>query len=362
MKRGALLAIAGLLACSEAPPRAPSGLWVASLEDGTVAFSRAGEPPRVTSLLERRGAGADLYMPRDLALSPDGLTLWVTASAGTYRAGTPHALEDHGEDGAWEHQTPDSVVALDTVTGAITARVRVEAGAGVSSLTLSPDGRSLWVTATDRGEVLRVDTASRRVTLRVPLGAESSPRGVAWCGGRVAVAVEGAKSLALVEPETGAVSAVGLGGAAMDVRCTRDGDIAWVTLFDALEVARVALPSGLVTRVPMPEGSQGPTGLSWSSDGRRLYVCDEGWLRGRDRGTTVVVLDAGRAAVSGVYPVGLGPHAAVEDPDDGLLYVSLTYEARVALLEAATGRVRGTLEAGHKPHGIALGRPPGGDH
>jgi DNA-binding beta-propeller fold protein YncE len=334
---------------------------VASPEDGTVAFTREGAAPRVTPLLERRAAGADLYLPRDVALSPDGRTLWVTAPAGSYRAGTPHELEDHGEDGAWERVTPDTVVAVEASSGRITSRVRLEANTGVTALAFEPDGRALWVTATDRGELLRIDALNPRVTLRVSLGEGSAPRGVAWCGGRVAVAAEGAKSLVLLEPTTGAWRAITLGGAAMDVLCTPGGDAAWVSLYDALEVVRVALPSGLVTRVSMPAGSQGPTGLGWSTDGRRLYVCDEGWLRGRERGTTVVALDTEGPRVAGVYPVGAGPHAVVQDPADGAVYVSLTYEARVAVLEGATGRVRGTLEAGHKPHGIALGRPVEGD-
>jgi len=134
----------------------------------------AGAHPAV----DANGAYSPAVMPRALALSPDGATLYVTGQ----RAG--------------------ALFAIDLASGTVAAPIAV--GSEPIGVVVAGDGGAIFVACGQDGTVVRVDAASRQVTATAQVGAEPWSLGFAPDGELLATAFL-AGNLAALDPATLAV-------------------------------------------------------------------------------------------------------------------------------------------------------------
>jgi YVTN family beta-propeller protein len=237
-----------------------------------------------------------------------GAHRWATFHVSHYTGATPVSI-----DCAACHLTARG--------GTIEDRLRRPRYRSPVAIAVAPDGRRLYVTASDAGLLLVVEIASRRVVAEIPAGRRPH-----------AVALDAAGRRAFVTD--------------------RDDDV--VTILD--------LGRGAVTtRVAV---GRGPAGAALSADGSRLFVAhavggDIGIVDTVDRG------ERGRIAADGSpYAVATGPAGAGETAAGRVLVTSLiaglpqggSPVGEVAEIDARSGRVarRWRLPGAHLIEGAAF--------
>jgi YVTN family beta-propeller protein len=168
------------------------------------------------------------------------------------------------------------------------------------------------------------------------------------------------RALAVFDPGTRIAELVALGGTAVQVAVTPDGRSAFVSLYDTREVVRVSVADRAVVRIPLPAGAQGPIQLYGSSDGRRIWVADQGLLLDRAASDKLYEIDAESASVVATIGVGEGAHGVVVSDEDDRVYVTNTSASTVSVVDAAQRRTLATIPVGRAPNGIAHWHAGGG--
>lgn len=232
--------------------------------------------------------------PHILTISPDGQYLYVV-NAGAHD--TEHHpgkdLSDSATNSLWVH---------DAQTGEVISQIAV--GQGPTHPIASLDGERIYVTNTDEGSVSVIDTASWQVVSTIGGLAEPHDGALSPNGSRLYLATSAESSLTVVDTAS-------------------------------LEIVNTMLvgtkPRGVVAG-----------GL----DGQRVYVSNKG-----DGTVSFIDLTKGSAET---FQVGKGAHALRLSPDGSTLYVSLSSENRVALVDSATGEVLQRLAVGAGPEQLDL--------
>jgi len=112
--------------------------------------------------------------PEGIDLSPNGRDVWSAASRG------------------------GSVSVIDAVAGTVTQRIDIGTKRS-NRIKLTPDAAFALVSDLDAGELVVVDTASRKVARRIPLGKQPEGVLIAPDGSRAFVAVNGDNKIAVVD-------------------------------------------------------------------------------------------------------------------------------------------------------------------
>lgn len=300
----------------------------------------------------------------DLALAPDGKTLWlkgdwslvaVDTAGWTVRArywfgeaGSPHGIAVTA-DGGTVYATlsgNEIVEAGFDAKGELMQRRSIQVkgpggkgAAGPAGIALASGGRTAWVALSLNNTLARVDLAAGKVVREIPVGV--APYAVALSpDGRTAwVSNEGGRrpgKAARTAESAGTKIAVDRRGIALG------GTVSVVDLVRGRELAQV-------------ETGLHPTGLALSSDGRRLYVA----CAHADR---VDVINTSTRRVTATIPVkpdpglpyGSAPNALALSPDGATLYVACGGNNAVAVV-AVSGepRVLGYIPVGWYPGGVA---------
>jgi DNA-binding beta-propeller fold protein YncE len=292
------------------------------------------------------------------------------------------------------NKTPSTATIVDVASGRILATLPT--GPGPHEVALSSDGRTAVVTDYSgppgtRKTLTVLDVPGLRVVRTIDLGSYTAPHGIVFLPGDslVAVSSEASRNVVVVHVGEGVVRrAIGTraGGSHM-VAVTRDGGTAWTGDMQAHTVTRLDLGAGTwVASFPVPET---PEAINVTPDGREVWVGSNATGRvsvvdpasGRvttaaegvswpyrilftPDATTVVIPDMGneevrfldratRRELSRISLPGAGPQGITVTPDGRYAFLSLSREARVAILDLVTRRVVGHLTAGETPDGIA---------
>lgn len=277
---------------------------------------------------------------------------------------------------------------------------RLPTGRMPHEIAISPDGRTAAVVAYGGTSIDLFDVGRRAKLRTIDLAPNEGPHGLVWLSdGRLLATAERSKTLALVEPRSGAVISIGT---------EQPGTHMVAVSPDRLRAYTANIPAGTVTVVDLsarrklrdlPVGGR-PEGIAVSPDGRMLWVADldgarvqvfdvrkveQGGVKpnavlstGR-RPIRVLISPDGRTAVTSNFLDGTltvidartfqvlrtirvsGEEAAEQvtilfSPDGKRLYVAETARNQVAEVELASGRVLRRLTAGKQGDGLALAR------
>ena len=342
-----------LFACSGTPLVASSRVFVADEAGGTISVLEQDSMSRIATidLTEIRGGAAMAFEPHNVQVAPDGRSVWVVAPA------VADPTDPHGHGGA---APLEQAMVLDPQTLEIRARIDLGSGLHVAHVVLDPSSRFAYVTANEASAVLRIDATRFEVVRRYELGAGRAPHGLRYCEGRLYVANMDGQSLSIIEPDTGVIDEVPLGGVAVQTACVPGGRYVFASLYDTREVVRLDIASHEITRVSLPEGSEGPVQLYPTPDGETLYVCDQGLLLGRPASNRLYEVDVASATVVATIIVGEGAHGVVVSDDGLTAYVSNIAAGSVSIVDTRARAVLATVTVGARPNGIAHWHVSGG--
>ncbi|MFD2081290.1 40-residue YVTN family beta-propeller repeat-containing protein [Actinopolymorpha cephalotaxi] len=267
--------------------------------------------------------------PQHVVPSWDLRTLWVNNDVGdsltpidprTTKAGKPVPVDDPYN----LYFTPDGRYAV--VMASLLHRIdfrdphtmRLEHStpadcAGVNHADFSADGRYFVVSCEFSSELLKVDTAGRRIVGRIELPGDAKPQ---------------------------------------DVKLSPDGRTFYVADMNADGVWRV---SGNPFRIRnlLPTGL-GAHGLYVTRDSRRLLITN------RDEGS-ISVLDFASDRLVGKWriPGGGSPDMGNLSPDGRIFWLSGRYDGVVYALSTVNGALLARIDVGSGPHGLSVWPQPG---
>jgi YVTN family beta-propeller protein len=323
-----------------------SKVYVADEGSGTISVIDEADATRVATIDLADDHGE--YGPHNVQVAPDGRSVWVAA---------PPAAGHTGHGGA---EAPEQAIVIDPARDRVIGRVELGVDLHVAHVVVDDAGEHAYVTANEGNAVLDIDAQGLTVVGRFDLGADHGPHGMRLCAGKLYVANMTAMSLSIVDPATGTVDEVALGGIAVQTACVPGGRWVFVSLYDTREVVRYEVATGELVRIALPSGSEGPVQLYPSPDGTRLYVCDQGILLDRPASNRVYEVDVATATVAATIEVGRGAHGVVVSEDGTRAYVTNIAEATVSIVDTASRAVVSTVPVGASPNGIGHWHVTGG--
>jgi YVTN family beta-propeller protein len=307
--------------------------------------------------------------PTGGALSPDGRFLWVVDSG--------HAADD--------------VRIVRVATGEVLQTLPLPGAYG--AVAFSPDGRNAFVSGEPKGSstpagptqgddgdvvhVFTVDPAGGRATERAPIPLPSSSGGsgqrnslppvtkvwpagldVSPDGRTVAVALNQADRVALVDLGTNAVRTVAVGAYPFAAVFAADGRTAYVSNEDDGTISVIDVAAGTQTGTIDVGGRHAhPAGMAIDTVHRRLLVA----VANRDRLTAIDLATnriAWSAAVGRPEAPGAQPVAVAVAPDGQTAITANEGEDALAVVRTSTAKVIGRIPTTAFPMGVAI--PPSG--
>lgn len=262
-------------------------------------------------------------LPFDLAPSPDGSRMYVTAKntflseistsinivtqeTDLERSATYIAVHPNGQSAYVANLFEGSFTVL--TTGGLTFPVRrATLGGIVSDLALSPDGRFLYIADVPNfpfdpaGFVWVYNTASNRFVAKIPVGAGPNDIAVSASGQLVYVANQLSNTISVI------VASANVVGATLSIT--------------------------------------NPVHLVVTPDEIHLYVSD---------GSNVSLLDVAHNTVTATIPVGTNLHGMAISPNGSTVYVVDNSANTVSVITTASNSVTATIPVGSNPEGIAL--------
>lgn len=310
---------------------------------------------------------------------------------------TPAAAQVSGLAGTLivTNKSPSTATIIDVGTGRHLAIVPT--GQGPHEIALSSDGSTAVVTdygggrGSPRNTLTVIDVPGRRIARTIDLGNYTAPHGIAYLPGDslVAVTSEASNHVVIVSVRDGAVRRAiptNHPGSHM-IGVTADGGTGYTGNMGDHTVSRLDLRAGTFVRdYPVPNV---PEAINVTPDGREVWVGSNatGLVSVLDPETgavttvaegvswpyrvlfspdtrTVVIPDmnnnevrfldrTSRRELSRLPFPGAGPQGVTITPDGRYLFLSLSRQARVAVIDMQTRQVAGYLPAGETPDGIA---------
>lgn len=229
--------------------------------------------------------------PQDVAVSPDGSTVYATVTAGGIGPGGSNV-----------------VAVISTSTDTVTDDIKV--GVGPRQVVFSPDGKYAYVT-TER-DVVVVDTATSSVVRRI--SDVVSPQGIAVSpdGGMLYVTSPATDSLLVIDAATGRVTgSIKVGAEPYGVALAPDGSQAYVADMNADAVSVVDTSTGRVTAT-IPVGHL-PASVAVTPDDSQVWV-------GNVLDGNITVIDPSTNTVAGTISGGTGT-ATLDGQPLGIAFV-----------------------------------------
>jgi YVTN family beta-propeller protein len=239
----------------------------------------------------------------------------------------------------------NTVSVIDTGSRTVIATIPVVQGP--HGMTMSRDGRTVYVTGDGSSSLNVIDTATDRVVKTIEVG--KTPNGIALTpdGKLLLVTVNGEDRLAFLDTATQRV----VGSVAVPkphtVSITPDGATAYVTTQDpghfALTVVNVRTRT-VARSVPLDKT---PRDAEFSYDGKSFYFTEAGV-------SAVQVLDPASDKIVTGIPTGVSPHFVDVFANQPLGMVVVQGPGEVLLFDPATKKPVRSIPVGKQPHWLAL--------
>jgi YVTN family beta-propeller protein len=275
--------------------------YVANRGDGTVSMINTATKQVMVSTSVGSGGAATV---QGVVVSPDGRRVYADVYEGASGTRVVTVL----------HATTNAV--LDTIP--VGTSQPVPQGANPQGITISPDGRLLFVADNyDGGAFVVLDTATKQPVASIAMGTGTVPSGVAASpdGLRAYLAFAGSNAIEVFDlPSRSVTATVAVGAAPAGVAVTPDGRTCYVANGADSSVSIVDTSTNQVTATILA-GFATPAGIAISPDGSRAYVANSG----NNSVSVVRTVDAGLDAT---IPVGAGPLGIAVSPDGKQAYVS----------------------------------------
>lgn len=299
--------------------------------------------------------------PSEVVISPDGRTAFVA----NYGEGSAPA---HGTAGSPANPEPaagpaaraagpasgvgtfrSTVTVLDLVSNTVRGTFYPGAYTRLHDIDVNDSGKRLFLTAEADSGVLELDARTGEVLMLWKTGGAMSHTLVAGPGGRrLYVANVGSDSVTVIDRLTAVSQRVPTGRRPEGIHISPDGAEVWVgnrgdgsiTVIDARRLRPLETLSAV---------TGDPVRLRFTPRGRYVWVSD------RERRRIVILHAASRTPVA-VVPLDVRPRGIVFSTDGSRAFVTAPEAGRVLVVNASTGEVEASFEAGSDPDALGWSR------
>lgn len=310
----------------------PSKIFVANEDGGSISVLDLTDSTKNTTIDLSDSSG--MFMAHNVQVSPNGLTVWVTANP-------------------MDSTKESELITIDPITYAIIKRIKLGRGLELTHVVFDSASKNAFAAESKQNQVIQVNAETGNVVRNFILGKANSPHGLRYGNGKLYVANMGSKSITIIEIASGQLNEIPLGGMAAQTAVTLDGKFVFATLYDTREVIRYEIQSQQLTRIPLPDGSQGPIQSYSTPDSKLLFVADQGFLLNRPVSDKVFVIDIASAKVIGTVKVGNKAHGVVISNDGKTVYVTNQQDNTVSIIDVATQKETGRYPVGKSPNGLS---------
>lgn len=332
-------------------------------ESKIVAFNPATNKIVSTIDLSVEHEGGELpYAPHNVQVSPDMKTVWVTANAGKHQGHASKIMplvRAHGDEA--EGEESDEVIVIDASYDRIIKRIPIGAGIHLAHIVLTPDSSWVWVSAQNQGMIYKINARTYVIDKKIPTppmqgGASQEPHGIRISpdGLFVYIAALKGKNLGILDLKNDSISAIPLGGAAVQAGVTPDGKIAMASLYDTKQLALYYPETKATKIVQLPASSKGPVQMYPTPDSKFAYLADQGYYFGKPESEWVYKIDLQMLEVVKEIKAGRGPHGVAVSPDGTRVYVTNLLGGDVSIISTATDEVVSSVKIGKEPNGISV--------
>ena len=238
----------------------------------------------------------------------------------------------------------NTVSVIDVSAGSVVATIPVSAGP--HGMTVSPDGRSVYMSGDGSANVDVIDTATDRVTRTIEVG--KNPHGLAMTpdGRTLLVAIYGEDRVAFLDTASMKEVASAPAGKPHTIAIRPDGAVAYVASQEPGKFALVVIDLGTRKVLRSLLLDKPPRDLEFGFDGKALYYTQAGV-------NSVQVLDPVNDRIVAQVPTGASPHIAglYRGAPAGTAVVQGPGE--LLLFDPATNAPLRTIPVGKQPHWIA---------
>lgn len=317
----------------------PSKIFVANEAGGSISVLDLMDSTKNTTIDLSDGSG--MFMAHNVQVSPNGLTVWATANP-------------------MDSTKESELIAIDPITYAITKRIKLGKGLELTHVVFDSVSKNAFASETKNSRIFQINTESGNVVREFELGKDRGPHGLRYGSGKLYIANMGSKSMTIIDIATGKINEIILGGMAAQTAVTQNGKFVFATLYDTKEVIRYEIESKQITRISLPEGSQGPIQSYSTPDSKLLFVADQGFLLNRPVSDKVFVIDIASAKVIGTIKVGNKAHGVIISKDGKTVYVTNQQDNTVSKIDVASQKVTGSFPVGKNPNGLSYWFKTGG--
>jgi YVTN family beta-propeller protein len=262
--------------------------------------------------------GSDVA-PSYIALSPGGTTAYIISVA------------------------DDRLLVVDIARATITNVITMAAPAGMpgaigSGITVSADGKRIYVTDNQAGLVRVINTSSYTVIANISVGSYPIGLTISPNGHYAYVANSGSGTVSVIDTSTNAVIGnVAGGNGTFDVRISPDGGLMYVSSWYGGDIKVYDAYNGSVKEKiqvnPWISPEQGGiNNIRLSPDGKTLYVANA-------YDGTIALINTNTKTIFKTIPVGGYPREMELSPDGSQLYVSLINDRKVCMISLPAGNV-----------------------
>lgn len=225
-------------------------------------------------------------------------------------------------------------------------------GSDPERFVVSPDGRTLYIANEDHSAVSFLDLASGRIVGEVKVGPEPEGMGVSPDGKLVIATSEAASTAHFIDAASGRLlDSVIVGSRPRDVLFLKGGRELWVSseqrgtisVFDPA-TRRIIHTIDLVAAFPGVEPVQAVE-MEITRDGKRAFVA-------MGRGNQVAEIDPASWSVVRHFPTGERNWGLALSPDDTRLYAASGLSGELTIIDLKANKVLKTVRFEGKPWGV----------
>src|SRR3984957_1201003 len=324
------LVAAFLVACAFAPRACADTVVVACKSE----FQLALVDPATEKVLVKLPTGLG---PHEVAVSPDGRTAYVS-NFGRYSV---YPAGDTAHDKAG-----NTITVVDLLERKVKATFDLGTHTGPHGMTVSHDGKLVWLTTETPQAVLEIDSATGKILHAWNTTQQRSHMIVATPNETkfyVTNTVSG--SVSVIDRSTGEVKVVATGPGTEGIAISPDGKEVWAAsgLDDKISIISTATDAIVAA---FPSGGKGPKRMDFTPDGTQVWVTNPA-------SNQATVFDARARELLASLTLSKSPSGVYISSDGRRAYIKNANANEFTFIGAASRKVLTAMAIGTDPDGVA---------
>jgi DNA-binding beta-propeller fold protein YncE len=322
--------VALLIACGFVPQARADTVAVVCKSD----FQLALVDPATEKVLVKLPTGLG---PHEVAVSPDGRTAYVS-NFGRYSV-YPAGDTEHDKAG-------HTITVIDLVDRKVKATFDLGTHTGPHGMTVSHDGKLIWVTTETPQSVLELDSAMGKILHVWNTNQERSHMIVATPNETkfyVTNTVSG--SVSVVDRSTGEVKVLSTGPGTEGIAISPDGKEVWAASRIDSKISIISTATDSIVAA-FPSGGKGPKRMGFTPDGTQVWVTNPA-------SNQATVFDARARELIGSLTLSKSPSGVYISSDGRHAFITNANANELTFIEVASRKILSTMPIGTDPDGVA---------